>query len=144
MALTSLYGGLALANAKLGAVHGFAGPFGGMFDSPHGAVCAALLPHVMALNIKSLIERAPDSDALRRYDEMAQILTDNPEATANDGVTWVQQLGEDLQVPPLGTYGLTPEDVPDLIDKAGQSSSMQGNPIKLAAAEMTEILERAR
>ena len=144
MALTSLYGGLALANAKLGAVHGFAGPFGGMFDSPHGAVCAALLPHVMALNIKSLIERAPDSDALRRYDETAQILTDNPEATANDGVTWVQQLGEDLQVPPLGTYGLTPEDVPDLIDKAGQSSSMQGNPIKLAAAEMTEILERAR
>jgi alcohol dehydrogenase class IV len=44
MALASLYGGLALANAGLGAVHGFAGVAGGMFQAPHGAVCAALLP----------------------------------------------------------------------------------------------------
>ncbi len=44
--LRSLCGGLALANAGLGAVHGFAGPFGGMYDAPHGAVCAALLAPV--------------------------------------------------------------------------------------------------
>jgi alcohol dehydrogenase class IV len=143
MALTSLYGGLALANAKLGAVHGFAGPFGGMFDGPHGAVCAALLPHVMALNVKALRERMPDGEALRRYDEMAQILTGDPEAVAADGVVWVRDLCEDLRVPPLGAYGLTPQDFPDLIEKAGKSSSMQGNPIQLSPAEMTEILERA-
>src|SRR5215213_8761925 len=54
MALGSLFGGLALANAGLGAVHGFAGPIGGMFSAPHGAVCAALLPFVMAANLKAL------------------------------------------------------------------------------------------
>ena len=77
MALVSLYGGLALANAKLGAVHGFAGPFGGMFDAPHGAVCATLLPHVMEANVHALQERQPDSEALVRYHEVAQILTGN-------------------------------------------------------------------
>ena len=60
MALTSLLGGLALANAKLGAVHGFAGVLGGMYDAPHGATCAALLPPVMEANIKALNARAPE------------------------------------------------------------------------------------
>ena len=69
MSLASLFGGLALANAGLGAVHGFAAPIGGMFPAPHGAVCAALLPHVMEVNIRALRARAPDSEALRRYDD---------------------------------------------------------------------------
>jgi len=73
MALTSLFGGLALANAKLGAVHGFAGPMGGMFPAPHGAICGRLLPHVMAVNVRALQERLPGSEALRRYDEIARM-----------------------------------------------------------------------
>ena len=75
MALASLLGGLALANAGLGAVHGFAAPIGGMFPAPHGAVCAALLPHVMAANIRALRERAPESAALARYETVARLLT---------------------------------------------------------------------
>ena len=51
MAWASLLGGLSLANAGLGAVHGFAAPIGGMFPAPHGAVCAAVLPHAMAVNV---------------------------------------------------------------------------------------------
>jgi alcohol dehydrogenase class IV len=64
MAVAGLFGGLALANAGLGAVHGFAGPIGGSFAAPHGAICAALLPHVMAANIRALRQRAPDSAAI--------------------------------------------------------------------------------
>lgn len=143
MALVSLFGGLALANAKLGAVHGFAGPFGGMFPAPHGATCAALLPHTMAVNVAALRARAPESRALRRYDEIAQIVTGSETATAADGVVWVEALGTALNVPSLSTYGLTREDFPTLIEKAAKSSSMQGNPIPLTDEEMTEILERA-
>ena len=143
MALTSLFGGLALANAKLGAVHGFAGPMGGMFPAPHGAICGRLLPHVMAVNVRALQERLPGSEALRRYDEIARILTGSASATAADGVAWVQELCDALQVPPLASYGITPEDFPILIEKASIASSMQGNPIKLTPDEMREILTRA-
>jgi alcohol dehydrogenase class IV len=143
MALTSLLGGLALANAKLGAVHGFAGPLGGMFHGPHGAICARLLAPVMTVNVRALQERLPDSGALHRYDEVAQILTGNPSATANDGVAWVQELCDALQVPPLADRGVTRADFPVLIEKSAISSSMNGNPIKLTPEELEEILTRA-
>ena len=143
MALVSLGGGLALANAKLGAVHGFAGPLGGMVPGSHGALCAPLLPHVMAINVQALQERQPESQARRRYDEVAQILTGDPQATASEGVAWVQELVTALHVPGLATYGLKPADFPELIEKASVASSMQGNPLKLTAAEMSEILSRA-
>ena len=75
MSVAALFGGLALANAGLGAVHGFAGPVGGMFPAPHGAVCAALLPHVMEMNLRALRARQPASETLPRYEEVARILT---------------------------------------------------------------------
>jgi len=140
MALASLFGGLALANAKLGAVHGFAGPVGGMFSAPHGAICGRLLPHVVAVNVRALQERLPDSEALRRYDEVARILTGNRGATADDGVAWVQELCAVLQVPSLASCGVTPADFPVLIEKASVASSMRGNPIELTPDEMREIL----
>jgi alcohol dehydrogenase class IV len=144
MALAALYGGLALANAKLGAVHGFAGPLGGMFQAArHGAVCGCLLPHVMAVNLQALEARAPESEALGRYGEAARILTGDAGATARDGLRWVEALCQALQVPPLSAYGVTEDDFSLLIEKAAVSSSMQGNPIKLTPDEMGEILARA-
>jgi alcohol dehydrogenase class IV len=143
MALVSLFGGLALANAGLGAVHGFAGPFGGMFHAPHGAICARLLPYVTEINVRALRARQPDSLALRRYDEVARILTGDARATAADGVAWVQELCDALRVPPLSAYGMTSADVPALVEKGAAASSMKGNPLPLTPEEMAEILARA-
>lgn len=143
MALASLLGGLALANAKLGAVHGFAGPIGGMFDAPHGAVCARLLPGVMASNVRALREREPQSPALTRYDEVARLLTGDREATAVDGVRWVEALCAELAVPPLRAYGVTAADLPTLVEKSQQASSMNGNPLRLTDEELQRILEEA-
>ncbi|MBN1261283.1 MAG: iron-containing alcohol dehydrogenase [Anaerolineae bacterium] len=143
MALTSLFGGLALANAKLGAVHGFAGPLGGMFDAPHGALCGRLLPFVMATNVRALQERAPDDPALARYDDIARLLTGAPGATARDGVAWVETLCNALQAPGLSTYGITEADFPSILEKAQRSSSMKGNPVRLTVAELEAILRAA-
>ncbi len=144
MALTALFGGLALSNAKLGAVHGLAGPFGGMFDAPHGGICARLLPFVMAMNVRALRSRQPDSQTLRKYDQIGQIVTGNTQAAAEDGIRWIQELCASLHIPGLGTYGLTRADYPMLIEKSAAASSMQGNPIKLTADEMHEILVEAQ
>jgi len=143
LALTSLCGGLALANAKLGAVHGFAGPIGGMFHAPHGAVCARLLPYVMETNVRALQERAPDAPALARYREVAAILTGDAAAEVADGVAWIQALGDELAVPGLADYGLTRSHVAPIVDKTMPSSSMQGNPITLTEAELTDLLTQA-
>ena len=143
MAVVSLFGGLALANAALGAVHGFAGPAGGLFPAPHGAVCARLLPYVMEVNVRALQARAPASDALRRYAEIAQIVTGQANATASAGVVWIQELCATLQVPPLTSYGMTAADIALLVENAAKASSMKGNPILLTADEMREILTRA-
>ncbi len=143
MAVASLLGGLALANAGLGAVHGFAGPIGGMFPAPHGAVCAILLPQVMNANLCALRQRAPDSDALRRYDEVAQRLTGNASATAEDGMKWIRQLVGDLKIPRLGTYGVKSEHVAELVKKSMQASSMKANPIALSPEELADALQPA-
>jgi alcohol dehydrogenase class IV len=143
MALVSLFGGLALANAGLGAVHGFAAPLGGMFHAPHGAICARLLPFVMEVNVRALRERQPEGQALRRYDEIARMLTGDARAVAADGVAWVRELCQALRVPPLSAHGMTPADVPTLVQKGATASSMKGNPLPLTPDEMAEILTRA-
>lgn len=143
MALTSLCGGLALANAKLGAVHGFAGPIGGLFNAPHGAVCARLLPFVMETNVRALQARDPEAPALARYREVAAILTGDAAAEVADGVAWIQALSDALAVPGLADYGMTRSHVAPIVDKAIPSSSMQGNPITLTEAELTDVLIRA-
>jgi alcohol dehydrogenase class IV len=141
MAWASLLGGMALANAALGAVHGFAAPLGGMFPAPHGAVCAALLPHAMEINVEALHARAPEK--LERYHEVARLLTGKPHAAAPDGVAWVAALCQKLEIPPLRDYGVTQGDVPVLVEKAAQANSMKGNPIVLTKEELREIISRA-
>jgi alcohol dehydrogenase class IV len=143
MALASLLGGIALANAGLGAVHGFAAPIGGMFPAPHGAVCAALLPLVMEANIHALRRRAPKDQALFRYAEVACLLTGRSDADCDDGVKWVRELCAALGVPRLGRYGVGQHDVPALCEKATAASSMKGNSISLTMEELREILVQA-
>ncbi|HZR20613.1 MAG TPA: iron-containing alcohol dehydrogenase [Verrucomicrobiae bacterium] len=143
MSLASLFGGLALANAGLGAVHGFAGPIGGMFSAPHGAVCAALLPHVMEVNVRALRQRQSDSKILARYDTVARLLTGNPSATSDNAVTWVRHLVQQLEIPSLRAYGIDSNSVEELVDNSAKASSMKANPIALTRAELRQILERA-
>ena len=143
MSWASLLGGMALANAGLGVVHAFAAPVGGRWNAPHGAICAAVLPHAMEINIEALRRRAPASPALRRYDEIARIVTRQPHAIADDGVVWIADLCERLEIPRLGAYGITAGDLDDISAKAAQTSSMKGNPIALSEEELREIAIRA-
>jgi alcohol dehydrogenase class IV len=143
MSLAALSGGLALANAKLGAVHGFAGPFGGLFPAPHGMICARLLPFVVEANVRALQEREPHSLVLQRYAEVAQLLTGRSTAGASDAIEWLHQLCADLNVAPLAQFGFTPDDIPVVVAQAQKASSTKGNPIALTEEELQKILAQA-
>jgi len=141
--LASLCGGLCLANGGLGAVHGFAAPLGGMVHAPHGAICAALLGPVMEANLRALAERAPEHPARARYREIAEIVTGRQGAQADEGVAWVRDLCQTLDIRGLGHHGLSAGQVPALVAKAKVASSMRGNPVQLSEQELTDVAMRA-
>jgi alcohol dehydrogenase class IV len=140
LAITSLFGGLALANAKLGAVHGFAAPLGGRFDAPHGALCARLLPEVMQVNLETARAQA-NADIVTRFNTIARLLTDSASAVANDGIDWVRALVEELEVPRLQALGVRQADIESLVQQASHASSMKGNPFELTSQQLTRIIE---
>jgi len=143
MSLAALFSGMALANAGLGVIHGFAAPLGGRFSAPHGAICAAILPYGMEINLRALRARAIDSAAIGRYEEVARMLTGRPNATAEDGISWVWEVSLELQIPPLTAYGIGDQDVPTLVAEAANASSTKANPLALTAEELSEVLTRA-
>jgi alcohol dehydrogenase class IV len=140
MALAALCGGIALANARLGVVHGFAGVLGGTTGHAHGAICARLLPFVMEANIRAVDERG-DQAIIQRYIEIARALTGDPEADAWTGVSWVRGLCALMNIPPLRAAGLSMTECGPLIPLAQRASSTQGNPVKLSDQELRGILE---
>lgn len=143
MALAALFSGMALANARLGAVHGFAAPLGAMLGAAHGEICAALLPHVMEANIRNLRHSAPKHPALVRYEEVGRMLTGTEGAAATEGVEFVRKLCRDLGIRGLAALGLTEGLMEDVVEKAARASSMHGNPIVLARDELLGILRKA-
>jgi alcohol dehydrogenase class IV len=143
MSLASLQGGLALANAGLGAVHGFAAPIGGRYAAPHGTVCAALLPAVLQVNLRALEQRQPGAPAVERFARLARLLTADPGADARAAVAWTDALRLDLDIPRLRHYGMAAAHFPALAEAAARASSMRGNPIALTSDELHDVLDRA-
>jgi alcohol dehydrogenase class IV len=146
MAVCSLLGGLALANAKLGAVHGLAGVIGGTAAVPHGVACAALLAPVMEANVATLRSGPPGRrahPALDRYAEAARLITGTPAASIEDGLDWIRETIALLAIPRLASFGLRPHDADDIAVKAAKSSSMQGNPVTLSQSDLRAVLEQA-
>lgn len=130
MSLASFWGGIVLANAGLGAVHGLVAPLGGRFAVPHGIGCACLLTATMRTNINALRDRAPESPALARYAEIAAALR---------GVPDLDRLRADLGVPSLGAFGLAPDQISAVI-AGSRAGSMNYNPITLTDSELERIL----
>jgi len=143
MSVCSLLGGMALANAKLGAVHGLAGVIGGTADVPHGLACAALLAPVIEANVRAVQAQGTGQAVLDRYAEAARLLTGQPGASIADGLTWIRETLGLLAVPGLAAFGFGAGQVDDVAAKALTSSSMQGNPVTLSRDDLKAILREA-
>jgi alcohol dehydrogenase class IV len=144
LALASLFSGMCLANSGLGAVHGLAAAAGARLSAPHGAVCAAVLTAALEVNLRALSERAPDDLALQRMSEVAALLTDQPHATPEDAIAWLQELTTALSISGLASYGLDQTTIDAVVTAAQKASSMRGNPIDLSDEEVREIVTRSQ
>ena len=141
LALASLLSGMALANARLGAVHGLAAPLGGMFPCPHGAVCARLLVPAWKANAAAL-ERA-DQSVRERFLDASRLLSGRSDATISDGLEVLEALSQAAMAPPLSRWGMTESDIPAVREAGMRASSMKGNPVELAPEEIDAILREA-
>jgi alcohol dehydrogenase class IV len=147
MALAALLSGITLANAGLGAVHGFAAPLGANLPIPHGTICAALLPQVVRANLAALQAEGEQHPILERYAVVGRLLSGQdslpPTAACQAAVQSLLDLAAQLQIPRLSEFGLRPDQFPELIALARQASSMRYNPVILSDTALTEILANA-
>lgn len=143
MAFGSLLGGMALANAGLGAVHGFAGPIGGVLKAPHGVICAALLVPVIKVNIQAMKARSPQNPALARYAEISTIVTGKNNASIRSLISWLDNLRQSLNIPGLSKVGLNEDHIDSLVKVSMGTSNMKANPIELTYDELAWVLKEA-
>ncbi|MEP7160710.1 MAG: iron-containing alcohol dehydrogenase [Dermatophilaceae bacterium] len=143
LALTSLLGGLCLANSGLGAVHGFAAVIGARYDAPHGAVCGALLGASMAVNLSAARRRDPGHPVIARIAEVASLLSGDEAAMPEVAAAWLADLREAVGVPGLSSYGMSTAHFPEVIAQSREASSMKANPIDLEDDELAAILRHA-
>lgn len=135
MAVVSLIGGIALANAGLGAVHGFAGVIGGRYPAPHGAICGALLPHVLMANLAAA-KRGPGRDRL------SEVVTLFFTITGGSPLAFVDRCHK-AGLPRLNSFGLLPDQTEDIATHALASSSMMANPVDPRTMPLADILRNA-
>jgi alcohol dehydrogenase class IV len=147
MALASLEGGIVLANAGLGAVHGIAAVLGGAYPIPHGLACACLLLHVFEANVQRLGSEGSNDPVFQRYLNISEWLIrkrgEREDETAEFGRRFIQELNNRLRVPPLFQFGIKEDDLPEIARKSAQASSMKANPVAFSQEELLEILGKA-
>ena len=141
LALAALYSGIALANAGLGAVHGLAGPIGGLFDAPHGAVCAALLPGVVEKNFLQTLEAGQKLFTdVAKFSELARLIAGRADATPREAVEALRSLCARVRIPGLAAYGVRAEHAEELARRSQATSSMKGNPVALSDEALARVV----
>jgi len=145
MALGSLVGGICLANAGLGAVHGLASPLGALFPIPHGVACAALLARTVRANLTAAVGTEVEARVFGRFAQVSEALTGkrfvDRTASADAGLATLQRLQHSLAIPRLGRFGVRDADVPQIVAGA-RGSSMRYNPVELPDDVLAAILHQ--
>ena len=146
MACAALLSGIALTNAGLGAVHGFAAPLGANFPVPHGVVCAKLLPFVVAANLTAM-KSVPRTEWIMGYGPLGSAVRESRGRKQGEDTKallgFLNRLVRDLKIPPLATYGVTEADIPRMVTLAKKTSSMKYNPVVLGDEVLAGILRSA-
>jgi alcohol dehydrogenase class IV len=139
MSFAALTSGICLANAGLGAVHGFASSIGGMYDIPHGLICGTLMASGNEINVRELRKKGEDQPALKKYALLGELFTDK--RGKSDGyytdsfIQFLHSLTAELNLPGLSEYGVEEKDL-DLICR---NTEIKNNPVKLSLEDLKDI-----
>jgi alcohol dehydrogenase class IV len=142
MAWVSLAGGIALANAGLGAVHALAGVIGGMTGAAHGAICGTLLPFVLQANAQAL---PPNHPVRARFEEVDALLSAGfgPAPGPAPGSAALHAWSRKAGLPGLDALGLQKDSHPAVAEAAISASSMRANPVALPVEALCQVLAAA-
>ncbi len=142
MSYTSLIGGIALTNAGLGAVHGFAAALGGMYGIPHGIICGRLLAPVLEANW-AIVEQDEQKVQLKeKFHILSGILNCHGKEAVDEMIYKLYKLRNDLGIPSLGKFGINKADIEEIVKKTAASSSYKGNPVLLPNVILMDIVEK--
>ncbi|WP_135383046.1 iron-containing alcohol dehydrogenase [Vibrio tasmaniensis] len=141
LAFSSMLGGIAITNTKLGAAHGLASALGGKISAPHSVITARLAPFVMLENI-AVAKEQQRSDILARYQRISQIVTDNVEATEEDAISWLSEVLDTLKLPTLLEFGVCEAQFDEVSADALKSVAIKGNPLPLNQERLVHILKK--
>ncbi len=139
MAYVSLIGGVSLANAGLGAVHGFAAAIGGMYSIPHGSICACFLPVVFEANYQALMKKNPNHPAINKCRQIA-MYSGIKNGDVSELIEKLYNLRFDLNIPGMRKFGINRSMAGDIAESTARTSSMKGNPIDLSFDQLVQIL----
>ncbi|MDA7427235.1 iron-containing alcohol dehydrogenase [Primorskyibacter aestuariivivens] len=139
IAWVSLCGGLALANAGLGVVHGLAGPLGGLSSAPHGAICGALLPHALEVNAR----HATDPRTQARIAEIRHWIAEALGGAKDEAFSRLAAWSRENGLSGLDALGISPEQRSTAAEAAAASSSMKANPVPLGPDTLSKLMDNA-
>lgn len=144
MAYASMISGINLAQTGLGSVHGLASPLGAFYPIPHGVVCGTLVATATEVNIRTMLDREPDNQALDRYARVSEVLCQkrhrDKETAWQALIELLTEWTEVMQLQRLSEYGLQEEGIDQVVDNAF-GSSMKTNPIVLEKSEVRAIVQ---
>lgn len=143
MALCSLFGGMALANAGLGAVHGLAGVIGGRTGAAHGAVCGRLLPPVLRANLEAMREAGADTGRFDTVGAWIGAALGGGEGGPEEAFDLLARRIDGWGLARLSALGVAPGARAALAAEAGSSSSMKGNCLPLSQDRLERVMAEA-
>jgi alcohol dehydrogenase len=143
MSYAALVSGITLTKSGLGAVHGIAGPLGGLSPVPHGIACGKMLFPVMSFVVKKIIDEK-NIPAQKRFADIGKIFAGDG---GGDDIFYCKQfLGvidkwtRTLKLPQLSGFGMTASHM----EKTIELSESKSSPVILAKEEIKVILEVVR
>jgi alcohol dehydrogenase class IV len=141
MSYAAMISGICLANAGLGAVHGFASSVGGLFNVPHGVVCGTLMASANAVTVKRLKDQNSSNPILLKYAELGKMFIGEEQKSQfyyiDRFIEILAEWTETMNISRLGKYGIKSADVAKIV----KATDVKNNPVKLSKEDLAEILE---